>query len=123
VPQGFAQYLYETLVPLHYQGSLTIVEQECSDRLPPGFIFNTSDGRPEWQAMNALILGVEEDIDNGTTKVQFGPPISLGLDTKEELFRANLGRLPSFKLDQRNTGMADMGGNVIQGHSQSASSS
>jgi hypothetical protein len=81
--------------------------------LPPGSIFNTSDGNPDWQAMNALILSVSEDVDKGTTSVQFGPQPSLGLDTMEELFRANLGRLPSYKLDQRTTGQLAAGANVI----------
>ena len=113
VPAGFAQDLYTALEQLHFEGSLTLVEQECSDQLPPGCVFNTSDGLAAWQAMDALVLGVTEDIDHGTTQVQFGPPLMLGLQELEELFRANLGRLPSFKLTQRTTGVLTAGSNVI----------
>jgi len=112
VPPGFAQYLYECLAPLHFEGELTTVEPECSDPLPIGSIFNTSDGLPDWQAMNALVVGVEEDIDRGATTVRFGPPLFLGLQELEELFRANLGRLPSYKLNQRTTGKTTAGANV-----------
>jgi len=111
-PVGFAQSLYEALAPLHFEGELTIVEQECSDPVPIGCVFNTTDGNPDWQTMNALVLSVNEEIDSGTTTVQFGPPLMLGLREIEELFRINLGRLPSFKLDQRTTGLFTAGSNV-----------
>lgn len=113
VPQGYAQYLYGCLSQLFQQGTLTIIEQECSDLLPPGCTFNAVDGLAEWQTMQALVLAVDEDIENGTTKVTFGPPIHLGLDTREELFRANLGRLPSYKLQQRTSGLLEGGSNVV----------
>ena len=113
VPVGFAEQLYNALAQLHFEGTLTMVEQECSDPLPIGCVFNTSDGLAAWQAMDALVLSVTEDIDHGTTQVQFGPPLMLGLKELEELFRASLGRLPSFKLSQRQTGKLTAGSNVI----------
>jgi hypothetical protein len=113
VPTGYAEYLYTALEQLHFEGTLTIFETECSDLLPPGCVFNTSDGLAAWQAMDALVLSVSEDIDNGLTRVQFGPPLMLGLGELEELFRANLGRLPSFKLTQRTSGKTTAGSNVI----------
>lgn len=115
VPTGFAQYLYECLAPLHFQGELTMIEQECSDQLPCGCIFNTTDGNPDWRVMNALVLSVTEDVDMGTTVVSFGPPAFLNLAEMEQLFRANLGILPSYKLAQRVNGMTATGSNVIGG--------
>jgi hypothetical protein len=113
VPVGYAEQLYNALAQLHFQGDLIMIEQECSDQLPIGCIFNTTDGNPDWQAMDALVLGVTEDIDLGTTSVQFGPPLMLGLGELEELFRANLGRLPSWKLSQRTSGVLTAASNVI----------
>jgi hypothetical protein len=112
VPQGYAQYLYNELAPLHFQGDFLIKELECSDLIPLGIIFNASDGLADWHQMNALVLSVTENIDLGTTSVQFGPPVALGLDTLAELFRANLGLLPTWKLQQRTTGKIIGGANV-----------
>ena len=109
----YAKALWTALAQLHLQGTAIIVESECSDQLPVGCVFNTSDGNPDWQTMNALVLSVEEDIATGTTTVQFGPPGYLTLEDMEALFRANLGRLPSFKLSQRQTGVLTAGSNVI----------
>lgn len=105
VPTGFAQYLYNEMAPLHFQGGITFKESECSDQLPLGCVFNTSDGLTSWRSMNALVTAVDEDIDNGTTPVQFGPPLMLGLNDLAELFRAQLGLIPTYKLNQRTTGV------------------
>lgn len=104
-PIGFAEYFYNILSVLHQEGTLELTERECSGRLEAGCIFNTSDGTTEWQAMSALVLTVEEDIDKGTTKVQFGPTMMLGLQDLVELRRANSNRvIPN--LTQRSSGNA-----------------
>lgn len=113
VPAGFAQYLYNCLKDLHFEGELTIIEQECSDVLPCGCVFNTNDGNPDWQSANMLVLSTQEDVDSGTTSVQFGPPAFLTLDEMEKLFRVNLGVFPAYKLQQRTTGELASGSNVI----------
>lgn len=113
VPTGFAQALYNSLKLLHYEGTLEMVEDECSDQLPPGSTFNAIGGNPDWQTMRALVLEVTEDIDNGATSVQFGPPAFLSLGEMEQLFKSNLGVLPSWKLEQRTTGITTAGANVI----------
>lgn len=123
VPPGYAQSYFESSQQLHFDGDHELTERECSDQLPLGCTFNTSDGNPDWHTMDALVLRVTEDIDGGKTKVTFGPPAKLGLDTKEELFRVNLGRLPSQRLGQRTTGVASDGANVVQGHTHSSASS
>jgi hypothetical protein len=123
VPTGYAEYLYNCLAQLHFDGDLTLTELECSDLLPIGCIFNTSDGIAAWKSMNALVLAVTEDIDSGTTSVQFGPPLNLGLGDLAELFRARLGILPSYKLQQRTSGKLTAGSNVIgQTHAPDTSS-
>lgn len=112
VPTGFAQYLYECMAPLHLEGDMTLTEQECSDVLPVGCVFNTTDGRAEWQTANMLVIEVSEDIDMGTTEVTFGPPLMLGLQELEELFRANYGLIPSYQLSDRTTGMSSSSATV-----------
>ena len=116
VPQGFAEYLYNELSPLHFSGTMELTEPECSGQLPLGCVFNTSDGLAEWQAMNALVLSVKEDIQLGKTTVQFGPPLILDADDLAGLFRAQLGRLPAWKLQQRLNGKTTAGANVQQSH-------
>ena len=64
-PLGYAQYLYNILSWLHQAGELEITEKECSGLLPLGYVFNTSDGAAEWQAMSALIIAVAYDLDAG----------------------------------------------------------
>ncbi len=113
IPQGMAQSLYESLAVMSLQGSFQITERECSDMLPIGSVFNTVDGNIEWQSMNAQVLDVEEDIDSGITDITFGPPPVLDAEDMEGLFRAQLGRLPSYKLSQRTTGDLTASSNVI----------
>ena len=121
-PVGYAEALWIILSQLHQKGTLEITERECSDMLPVGAIFNTSDGLPEWQTMNALVLSVREDIDKGITTVECGPTLHLGLDEMVELRRANTGRLLSYAMNQRTTGQTSSA-SQIQGHNQSAARS
>ena len=121
-PIGYAAALYNTLRVPHQQGDLLIVEEECGDRLPVGCVFNTSDNLAAFQAMQALVLSVTENIDQGTTRVEFGPTLHLGLAEMVELRRANRGRVPSFALDQHDTGSTSAGA-TIQGANHGPASS
>ena len=73
--------------------------------------------------MQALVLTVKETIATGKTSVSFGPPAKLGLDTMEELFRANLGRLPSINIEARTTGVSNNNASIVKGSTNSGSSS
>jgi hypothetical protein len=117
VPVGYAQLLWSTLSVLHWQGSLELTEEECSGRLPIGCIFNAMDGLLEWATMNALVLGVTEDLENGKSKIKFGPTMHLGLDDLVELARANRGRIYPFNLDQRTSGQSG-NDNAVIGHTR-----
>jgi hypothetical protein len=121
-PVGYAEALYNILSVLHQQGTLEITEQECSNRLPVGCVFNTVDGLAEWQDMDGLVLSVEENINDGKTTVEFGPTLHLGLQEMVELRRANTGRLLSYAMNQRTTGKTSSG-STIQGPNQSGASS
>jgi len=113
-PVGVAQYMYEALAALHWSGTIKFTEPECSDILPIGCIFNTSDGDAAWATMNALVLRVVEDIDTGTTDVTFGPPLTLGFDDLIEIIRANEGVRPSMQLNQRTSGQTASGAQVTE---------
>jgi hypothetical protein len=122
VPVGNAEYLYNVLNKLHQQGDLSFSEPEVTNQLPIGCIFNTTDGLADWQTMDALVLRVSLDLDQGITKVKFGPTVNQSMQNLVALARANRGRLFSWKLNQRTTGEAGSG-NTTQGHTHSAASS
>jgi len=82
VPTGIAQSLYTEWQQMHYQGSIVIVEDEPSGTAIPGKRLNLSNGRSEWASMSALISRTTEDIDNGTTSVEFGPPSWTDIDAR-----------------------------------------
>src|SRR5712692_3140605 len=92
-PVGLAQALYNALSILQYDGGLTLTEQECSGTALVGSVLNVLGGRIEWAAMNAMIQTVSEDVDAGTTRIQFGPPAHLGPADLAELLRINRLRL------------------------------
>lgn len=91
IPVGLAQYLQSKLSVLQYQGSMTFVQSEIGGTIGIGSVVNISGGRPEWTTMNALVQQVQEDIDNGVTRIQFGPPAQLGVPDLVELLR--VGRI------------------------------
>jgi len=122
VPVGLAKKIYDGLSQLHYEGTFELTEDECSGYIPLGAKFNTIDGRDEWKTMDALVLRVVENIDDGKTEVTFGPPITLTAGDYVELLRAQRGRLFSTRLNQRTTGDAGSS-NVVIGHLHSPVSS
>lgn len=73
-PDGLAAYYLTTRNQLHWEGVITLHEQECSGLLKMGNVVNLSGGRPEWTTMFGLIQTVSEDIFNGRTVVTFGLP-------------------------------------------------
>jgi hypothetical protein len=62
--------------------------------MPLGNVLNVTGGRAEWAGMNASIQTVEEDIDNGVTRVTFGPPAHLNIPSVIEMLRT--GRPPDW---------------------------
>jgi hypothetical protein len=74
IPVGIAEALYTEWSQLHFEGSLTITETEPTGQALPGHRLNLTDGRAEWETMSALVCRAIEDIDTGTTKINFGPP-------------------------------------------------
>jgi hypothetical protein len=79
-PVGLAQYLYDRLSVLGYVGTYRKVQSECDGAVRLGDTINVTGGAAEWASMNALVQGIDEDIDTGTTTIRFGiaPGLSLG---------------------------------------------
>lgn len=87
LPVGMAQFLYEALSVLHYDGTFRLVEEEVTGQVGMGNVVNLSGGRAAWTTMNALVQSITEDVDSGSTQVVIGPPKHLGHDDLMELLR------------------------------------
>lgn len=75
---GLAAYLYNSLSPLQWDMSFTLVENECSGAVILGNVVNLlGTRRPEHAAMRALVQEVVFSIDDGTTTVLCGPPTKI----------------------------------------------
>lgn len=95
LPVGLAQLLYNSTAALQYDGQLTISEEECSELIGMGQVLNLA---PNWTAMNAMVVQISEDIENGTTQVAFGPKKNLGVSDLVELVRVIRSRVITFRL-------------------------
>jgi hypothetical protein len=76
---GLAQFLYNALNPLHYEGSVSLVEQDCTGAIELGRVLNLLESAPGHETMRALVQEVAFDLDNGRTIAFFGPPRHLSV--------------------------------------------
>lgn len=95
-PSGIAQYLYTALNALHYDGRVTIAENEVSFVAGLRNSINLTGGDPTWSAMSAQVQVVEYDIDFGVTAITLGPPEHLSPQDLMEQFRATRERIYTF---------------------------
>lgn len=103
VPLGLAEHLYSALSNLQFQGSYQTVAQEVSQwRL--GLRLNLNGGRSEWASMNALLQEIEDDLDEGRTRLKFGAAGHLTLQDLMERLRANRSRNRSKHIKERQNG-------------------
>jgi hypothetical protein len=93
IPVGLAGYLYAAASVLHYDGSLEMVEDECSAKVGIGTLVNLSGARDEYKTMDAVVQSISEDIASGVTTVFVGPPKHLGKDDIIEFLSANRNRI------------------------------
>lgn len=108
-PSGLAQALYDALNPLQWQGAVVFEEDDLSGTLAIGHAVNLTGGRAEWATMAAVVQTTEEDVDQGTTRVEFGPPQHLGPRDMLELLRVNRYRLRISASNARDTGAVSSG--------------
>lgn len=111
-PTGVAAALYNAWSILHFEGSLSRNEDECSGTILPGKKLRISGGRSEWSNMDALVQQTTEQVDSGITTVQFGPPGRIEADSLVALFRAFRSRRFAWQAASRTTGSASGSGEV-----------
>lgn len=94
VPVGLAEFIYDAISILQFEGQMTLQEEDVSGSVNIGNLFNLSGGAlAEWSTMAAMVQSITEDIDNGTTEIQFGPPRQLNAGELVDLLRVNRLRL------------------------------
>jgi hypothetical protein len=92
-PIGLAQFLFNALSGLEYEGTVNTTEQECSGTIGPGNTLNIANtARADHAAMSARVQSVDEAIDRGQTRVSFGPTPALSISAILELLRASRHR-------------------------------
>jgi hypothetical protein len=92
-PIGLAQYLYESMSGLEYEGSVSTTQQEVTGYIGPGNRLNVLGTQDAGHAsMAARIQSVDELIDTGTTLVRFGGTPALSLGSILEFMRASRHR-------------------------------
>jgi hypothetical protein len=106
VPTGLAAALYAATSVLQYDGALELTETDCSGTAAPGQLLNLSGGRAEWAAMAAQIQRVEEQVDQGVTRITVGPAKHLGQGDLRALLRVNRTRRQSYRRTERTSGTA-----------------
>jgi len=101
IPSGLAQSIWTSLNTLQYDGSVQIVETECSGSVGMGNVLNLTGGRTEWATMKALIQTVTRKYGTGQTQVAVGPARDLSAGDLTQLFLINRNRRvwmdPSFQ--------------------------
>jgi len=103
VPAGLAEYLYNSLDLLQYDGSYTVVSQEVG-AWQLGAVLNLTGGRLEWSGMNALLQEITDDLDAGRTTLRFGAAGHLTMRDLMEQLRASRSRTTSSHIRERQTG-------------------
>jgi hypothetical protein len=81
VPTGIAAALYASWNHLHHEGSFQYTLEECDHLCTPGKLL-------EINGITSHIQSLTEDLDTGTSTVNFGPPRRLEADNLIGLFRA-----------------------------------
>lgn len=103
-PPGVAAGIYAAWSALHYEGSIVVEELECAGIYSPGTVINLTGGVAEWTGMNAMVIRSTEDVDQGTTTVEFGPIRWMDVNSLVGLFRATRFRRFAFNANYRTSG-------------------
>lgn len=114
-PVGLAQSLYEGLSFLHWQGDYTHVEDEVSGFAHPGNTLNFTGGQDSWATMDAMIQQVYMDLDQGETRLTFGPPEHLSPQDLVDRLRANRQARSTYQLLERTTAQKAAAGGLTTG--------
>lgn len=104
VPEGLARAIFDAISPMHHEGEVVLVEREASVRELVGRTLNLTGDEAAWETMAALVQRAVIDLDQGTTRLQVGPPRQLGVGDLMELFRVNRTRPVPTSYETRTTG-------------------
>jgi hypothetical protein len=111
VPYGLAEYLYNALSGIDYEGTISTTENECSGYIGPGHGINvTGTIDPAHASMNARVQQVTEHIDAGVTSFAFGPTPTQSLGAVLEMLRASRTRKRWTLEETQETGETASGG-------------
>ena len=81
---GLAELLYNQVTEVRYQGSGTLVGDDCPLDILPGMRLGITGGVEAWEDMAAPVWEVSFNPDMGSTAVRFGPLGSFTIDDLQE---------------------------------------
>jgi hypothetical protein len=73
VPRALADTIFQKYGRRYYEGDITIKDDDVGGTRWLGEALNITGGPADWATMNAQIIGVSEDIQNGETTLRLGP--------------------------------------------------
>ena len=121
IPMNMAQAIWNSVKDLQYSGHIAFADTECPEYLDMGNTFNVVNGASEWASMNACIQRISEDVDQGTVKVEFGPPAHLTESDLISLIRVYRARFVSYSMFVRTGSPLGGGGAMSLGSAQAQS--
>jgi len=119
VPTGLAQNIYNSISQLQYDGTITILESECSGSVSVGNTINiTGSAISGWTTMAAQVQKIVEDLNTGRTTIEIGPAKHLGAGELLDLLRVSRNRRIQSSYLMRPSGAAssNTGGQIALGN-------
>lgn len=108
VPYGLAQFLYDSLNPVQWQGRRKLTEAEITTTVKPGDVLNfTGTDQTAWSTARAQVQTVEIDIDRAQTTLIFGRAEVLGPQDFIELIHLWRTLMDGNSSGQKATGAQD----------------
>jgi hypothetical protein len=86
---GLAQEIYNGLATAHWDGSVTVTEQECGTEIGLTNTLSITGGTGRYAAMNAVVQEIVYDLASGTRTFTVGWPKKLSLDAIIGILRFN----------------------------------
>jgi hypothetical protein len=94
-PSGLAQAIYDALNAVHYAGSVTLVEEECSGAISMGCRLSITGGASGWASARMIVQSITERLDSGQTSIEVGPPGHLSPRDLLDIRYCNRARRPA----------------------------
>lgn len=103
-PSGLAEALYNALNAVHYAGSISLMEEECSGTVGMGKRLAVTGGAAAWASARMIVQGISESLDTGTTQISVGPPAHLTPNDILAIRYSNRNRRPADFFETRTGG-------------------